>query len=402
MAELSVAVLGGERWAKALTALLKHNQNKLRGDIRQVIEYVPSPVDSADPEKTPLAPLLPESNDKTATSVPADSADAGMMARTAAPLAKVAAGVGAKLPKASLESDSEDATIVHLTADRLLGSIALSASEANTQKDLGSADLIFLAVPAQTVRTVLRQVRSVLRPRQMLVHCVNGFFPAEPKNDEPAYLISSIIRQETPLTRIGALAGPALPEDLEEWSPAALVCGSTTEQVISSTRQVLGCTTLRIYGSSDLPGVEVAAAMAGIVALASGICDAQQLGLSIRAMLVSRAVTEISHLGTHLGGAERTFLGLAGFGAFMLASEARDGADFQLGKLLGSGAEPAKAVAALERPCNSLITIRDAYHLAEQHGLRTPILTALYRILFQGAARSTAITDLLEDPHYSE
>jgi glycerol-3-phosphate dehydrogenase (NAD(P)+) len=416
MKELSVAVVGSGRWAKALTTLLKHNQNKQRGHIRRVIEYAPK--EHASPELLPVARhaqaddatmmrMSSEALAELGVAKPrgeplAESEDATMMALTADALAAVAASAGAKLPKSSLRADSDDATMMHLTADRVPSGGAPAAVETTAQKDVGSADLIFLAVPAATVRTALRQLRSVLRPQQMLVHFIDGFYPAEPDSDEQATLISSIIRQETPLTRIGALAGPALPEDLEEWSPAALVCGSATELVANAARQVLGCKTLRIYCSSDLPGVEVAAATSCIVALGAGICDAQQLGLSVRAMLVARAAAELSRLGTHLGGSERTFLGLAGFGALMLASEASDGADFQLGRLIGSGVKATKAQAQLGRPCASVAAVRDATELAHQHGLRTPILSTLHRLLFEEAATSAAIPDLLADPNYSE
>ena len=43
MKELSVVVLGDGRWARALTSLLTHNQQKQRGRIQRVFAYSPPP-----------------------------------------------------------------------------------------------------------------------------------------------------------------------------------------------------------------------------------------------------------------------------------------------------------------------------------------------------------------------
>ena len=53
MKELSVAVLGGGRWARALMGLLVQNQRKARGTIKRVSQYVPP---RADPLGSALRP----------------------------------------------------------------------------------------------------------------------------------------------------------------------------------------------------------------------------------------------------------------------------------------------------------------------------------------------------------
>jgi glycerol-3-phosphate dehydrogenase (NAD(P)+) len=252
------------------------------------------------------------------------------------------------------------------------------------------------------VRGLLREIRSALRPNQMLVLCVDGFCPPDPQTGEPALPISEVVRQETSLKLLGALAGPARPADLEEWSPAGLICGSAFEEVVAAVRQVLVCTTLRVYANRDLVGVEVARALSGMVALASGVCDVLEFGTSARAMLVSRSAAEIARLGMALGGKERTFLGLAGFGGFNLASDDTDGADFQLGRLLGSGMAISVAQQQLGRPCVSPSAIPDAFELAGRLGVHMPILSALERLVFARAPIATVVRQILEDPNFNE
>jgi glycerol-3-phosphate dehydrogenase (NAD(P)+) len=513
MKELSVAVLGGGRWARALTSLLLNNQRTQRGHIRRVTQYNPprsgraaapaatapaqlkaaAHADSEDatmmgslgglagalagklgkpglvadsedatmfglPSK-PARPLhTAESEDATMLGLPigkamtlpaglmpkraphtADSDDATMMGpmdglltppagkprrpsqtadsedetmqMTAQSLSRLAAPMAVNVKPQSVlrRSSSDDATMMQMTSADLaaaLGQAMQQVAPASTKNDelreVGSADVLFLAVPASKVRTVLRGLKGVLRPNQILLHGIGSLFPAQPELGQSALRISEVVLEETPITRIGALSGPASADDLEEFCPAALVCGSQSETVISAARQVLGCQTLRIYASTDLSGVEVARAMSGVIALASGVCEVLQYGIASRAVLVSRSAAEISRLGMALGGQERTFLGLAGVGGLMVASQRTDSPDFQLGRLLAAGLSLGEAEKQIARVCDSIHMIRDGHSLAEALGVRMPILSMLHRWIFEGVDLKTALRDLLEDANYVE
>ena len=453
MKELSVVVLGDGRWARALTALLTNNQNRQRGHIKRVMQYTPpraaspaGPPRAVDPAEnagvltadsfsglaglnTPLSIKRPQlkadSEDATMmamtmeslagltgappvklapAAVHADSEDETMMGIPSTALAGLATAPPDRPPPAAVRAGSEDATMMGMTAASLssaMGAVGLEAPPIDL-KELGSADLLLLTVPAAGVRALLRKIKSALRPHQIIIHCVDGICPGDARTEQPSALISDVIRQETQLTRIGALAGPVLPEDLEEWNPAAVICGSPSETVVTAARQVLGCPTLRIYGTSDLIGVEVARAMSSVIALASGVCDVMEFGAASRATLVSRSAAECARLGMALGGHERTFLGLAGFGGFMLASERRGSCDFELGRLIGASVPLAEAQKRIGRHCDSVDMVRDAYGLAESHGLRTPILTTIHNLLFSNQEVPKLVQGLLEDPTWLE
>ena len=348
-----------------------------------------------------LAKLAGGISIKAPGQVKAGSEDATMMGMTADSLAKLAGGISIKTP-GHVKAQAEDATMMGMTADSL-AKLARGGSAATDElRDIASADLIFLAMPAQAVRGALEHISRALRPKQMLVHAVGSLVPPAPDSNLPATLISDLVQQETPITEIGALAGPAMAEDLEDWNPAALVCGSSSEALIAAVRQVLGGPTLRIYGSSDMVGVEVSRAMAPVVAMASGVCDVLEFGIAARAVLVSRGAAEISRLGMAFGAKERTFVGLAGIGGLMVASQRTDSPDFQLGRLLGTGVPLKQALLRTDRVCDSINMIRDTHSLAKSLGLRMPIFTTLHRWLFGNVEMSKAIKDLLEDPNYTE
>ena len=450
MKELSVVVLGDGRWARALTVLLTNNQNRQRGHIKRVMQYTPPRPPGASPQLTDInkpaaagartaeaarapgglgapvaikrsslragsedATMMTMTRDSLASltgapptkldpAVHADSEDETLMGLPSVALAGAAAAPPDRPPRAAVHAGSEDATMMGMTAAALSSAVGLGPVQAIDLTELGTADLLLLTVPAASVRALLRKIKGALRSHQIIIHCVDGICPGDPRIEQPSMLISDVIRQETQLTRIGALAGPVLPEDLEEWNPAAVVCGSPSETVVAAARQVLGCPTLRIYGTSDLVGVEVARAMSSVIALASGVCDVLEFGAATRATLVSRSAAESARFGMALGAHERTFLGLAGFGGFMLASERRGSCDFELGRLIGASVPPDEAQRRIGRHCESVDMVRDAHSLAESHGLRTPILTTIHGLLFSNQEVPKLIKGLLEDPTWLE
>ena len=451
MKELSVVVVGDGRWARALTTLLTNNQNRQRGHIKRVMHCTPPrvatgnrPAKAPRPAKpdteNPVAAMIKANEAFTGTPVSfnpvraalkADSDDATMMTMTRETFANwpgvppsnldtsavkadsddetlvgiapaafpgLASSLPDRLPQDSVTAGSDDDTMVGLPASAISGRLGLEPMPSIELQELSTADVILLTSPSAGVRGLLRAIRPYLRPQQMIIHCIDGICPGDPSTEQPPMLPSAVIRQETPLTRIGALAGPVHPEDLEEYNPAAVICGSASEIVVAAARQILCCTTLRVYGSNDLIGVEVARAMSSVIALASGVCDVLEFGAASRATLVSRSAAESARLGMALGGQERTFLGLAGFGGFMLASERRGSYDFELGRLIGASIRLAEAQPQIGRTCDSVETVRDVHSLAESHGLRTPILTTIHGLLFSDEEVPTLVRGLLEDP----
>ena len=145
-------------------------------------------------------------------------------------------------------------------------------------------------------------------------------------------LPSAVIRQETPPHRCARRSRPS------RRSGGIQSCGHlrrASEIVVAAARQILCCTTLRVYGSDDLIGVEVARAMSSVIALASGVCDVLSSGAA-SPTLVSRSAAESARLGMALGGRSgRSW-------AWRVSAASCFLADFELGRLIGASIRLAK------------------------------------------------------------
>lgn len=265
---------------------------------------------------------------------------------------------------------------------------------------LGTIDLLVLAVPATAVRPLLRQAAPFLSGSQLLVHAVGSLAPVS--DDGTRALISEVVRTETPLRRVGALAGPALALDLEERRPAALVCGSRYDEVGAAARQVLTGPSLLVYSTRDQIGVEVARAMVSVVALAGGLASALDLGAAARAVLISRGAAELARLGVALGASERTFFGLAGVGEMVVATDGRGSADFELGRLIGQGVPLEQAQQQVGRTCDGPSMVNEALRLAALHRLRLPLTAAVHHLLSGERDAESTLSQLFSTENPSE
>lgn len=466
MKELSVAVLCGSLWARAVVKHLSINQRAGRGGIRCLTQYNPlrpeppfsspellgseqsagaeSPLrrhpssqteggrlprslsrKQADKGDAPLYALPKSPAPKTHPAASEDPTMMGPLERLAEVLPitsgrpkhtagtedstmQLSAGDLARLVGATATpspdvfrrqepASEEDETLVQMTSTDVASALSQRTKLNSELQAVNESNLLVLAVPASMARLVLRQLSGILRPEQMLLHCIGGFSPALPELNIPALRISEVVLQETPITRIGALGGPALAQDLIEGNAAALVCGSESEGVIAAAKQIFTAPTLGVYGCRDLCGVEVARAMSSGIALASGLCSVLRLEPSTRALLASRCADEFIRLGLTQGAKEATFLGPSGLGSLLTAYQQPDSPDFQLGWLLGSGIPLSKTDRQLMRLCDSVPVLRDAESMSRALGLQTPILSKLQRWILSEERQPVALCELIED-----
>src|SRR6185436_17978086 len=138
-------------------------------------------------------------------------------------------------------------------------------------------------------------------------------------------------RQETPIRRIGVIAGPLVPRELEEAIPSAIVVASRFPEVAQAAQQTLAQDALRVYGSDDLLGVELSAALMTVVSLAAGLAAGLGGGVSTRALVVTRGIAQAGRILEAFGAKARTLAGLGGVGEVFVTAQGVESPDYDLG-----------------------------------------------------------------------
>ena len=185
-------------------------------------------------------------------------------------------------------------------------------------------EVIFPIVPSQNFRDLMRSAAPYLRPYHILIHGTKGLDlnikegsdvnKRKPLSREHVRTMSEVILEETSVVRVGCLAGPNLASEMAEKQPAASVVASHFDEVIETGQRLLKNDRFLIYGSKDLIGIELCGILKNIIAIGAGSISGLGLGDNARALLISRGMVEMIHLGNALGGNTKAFIGLAGIG----------------------------------------------------------------------------------------
>lgn len=299
-------------------------------------------------------------------------------------LAAVLARAGRRVVVWSSDADVVEAIRTTRRNPRMPAAELPASVEATTDPHrlASAARFIVLAVTSTTARDRARTLGDVLDGSHIVVHAIGAL--AQPSNER----VSQVMELGLPTLKIGAIAGPALPDDLVDNQVASMVVASAFDEVTAEGRRLLNAPpALRVYGSRDLIGVELASALSGAYTVALGIADGLGVGAGTRAVLITRALAEASRLGVAAGAESRTFAGLAGLGNLLVRASDRS-ADYLRGRELAGRAVGDAARTEGERAALAGI------ELAGRLGVRVPVLQGIAGVI-SGRIGPSAVANLI-------
>ena len=204
---------------------------------------------------------------------------------------------------------------------------------------LTPCELILIAVPSPHVRRLATQAGRHLDGRHLLVHVSRGL------EGEELTPLSQVLRDVTPCRRVGVLAGPLIAEALNSGTPSGAIVASPFAEVRDSASQALASSSLRVYQTHDLLGVELASAMIGVLGLAAGIAKGAGGGPASLAIVMARGFAEATRLVKHVGADPESLTGLAGLGDAMAIAAGDDRPELRVGTAIAEGLPIDEAIA---------------------------------------------------------
>ncbi|MEM6290219.1 MAG: NAD(P)-binding domain-containing protein [Myxococcota bacterium] len=257
---------------------------------------------------------------------------------------------------------------------------------------LRTAELVFLAVPSPHVSALSEELGKHLDGGHLVVHVSRGLVG----NDIAT--LTEVVRETTPVRRVGALAGPLVARGLAEGEPGGAIVGTLFPEVADAVRDALGGPKLRIYATDDVVGVEIASAFVGLITLAMGYAKSLGFGPGTLAMLATRGMAEATRVGLARGGTARTFAGLAGFGD-LLAATADDGRpELALGRALAEGEPLQTAAQRLGAYVEGVRIAEQVQAYGERARVETPIAAAMAKLVSGEVGREEAVAALMRRP----
>ena len=255
-------------------------------------------------------------------------------------------------------------------------------------EELQGRDLV-LAVPTRAQREVARAVAGLGGSGGVLC-AAKGWEPQTRRR------MSEVLHEELGAgARVAVLAGPSHAEEVGRGIPTSVVVASDDEDCSRHFQELLFDATFRVYTNPDLIGVETAAALKNVIAIAAGVCDGLGFGDNTKGALLTRGLAELARLGEALGARAETFAGLAGIGDLVTTCTSAHSRNRRLGELVARGTSLEDALTRIGMAVEGVETTRSALEIAARHGVELPITAQVARVLFEGKDPRHALEDLM-------
>lgn len=285
-----------------------------------------------------------------------------------------------------LERDRVNAR--YLPSLRLPLSLRFTAAAADAVDHASNGGLALIATPTEALRSVVQVIHTCNATLPFLWLC-KGLERAS------GSLAHQIVQEEIgDLQRAGPLSGPSFAMEVARGLPAALTVAGAP-QFCELVTDALHSPPLRIYSTDDVIGVEVGGAVKNVLAIATGISDALELGLNARAALITRGLAEMTRLGVALGGRAETFMGLTGIGDLILTATGDLSRNRQVGLAIGRGVSASDAVRSSGHVIEGVSSAHAVLARAREHDVEMPISEAVCAVLDGALTPSEALHALL-------
>jgi len=245
---------------------------------------------------------------------------------------------------------------------------------------LANAELVILALPAQTLRSNLTEWGSQIPGDAVVVSLIKGIeLGTSMRMSEVISDVAGI-----PIERIAVVSGPNLAHEIAAREPAATTVACVNED---SARKVQdACTTeyFRPYYTTDLLGVELAGALKNVIALANGMAVGLGYGENSQAAIMTRGLAELSRLGVALGAHPYTFSGLSGVGDLIATCQSPLSRNRTIGVYLGEGMTIEQAETATKTTSEGVKSCAPLLELARKYSVEMPITEQVVNVIHNG------------------
>ena len=262
----------------------------------------------------------------------------------------------------------------------------------NLKEAVNYSDIIVISVPTKVIRLVLKSINELIDSPKLFVNTSKGLEPNTFKR------VSQIVEEEIDQRYIDgfvALTGPSHAEEVIVKLPTTICSVSENIEKAKIVQEIFSNhSNFRVYTGNDLLGSELCSAIKNVYAIASGILHGLGFGDNARAGLISRALVEMRRIVVELGAKEETVFGLTGVGDLVVTTTSHFSRNFQAGVKLAKGNNLEETLNSIDMVVEGVRTAKAVYDLVVELNIEAPIITAVYKVIYEHLLPDQAVAQL--------
>ncbi len=240
------------------------------------------------------------------------------------------------------------------------------------------ADVLVFAIPSAFLSAELSKLTESLNDK-IIFSAIKGIVP------ETFLIVGEHFHKQynIPYENIGVITGPCHAEEvaLERLSYLTIACADASKAKIVA--QNLNSNYIKTKISDDIIGTEYAAMLKNIYAIAAGMAHGLGYGDNFQALLMSNAIREMKKFIRKVHKMKRNINNSAYLGDLLVTGYSVFSRNRMFGNMIGKGYTVKSAMMEMSMVAEGYYAVKSAYKLNQDYGAKTPIIDAVYQILYE-------------------
>lgn len=264
-----------------------------------------------------------------------------------------------------------------------LSSVEFDTNKLKLTNDINEAvayaDYVIFAIPSAFLSSELEKLTVSLEGK-VIFSAIKGIVP------ETSLIVGEHFHKTyaIPYDNIGVITGPCHAEEvaLERLSYLTIACGDDEKAKVMAEN--LSSHYIKTKTSDDIIGTEYAAMLKNIYAIAAGIAHGLGYGDNFQALLMSNAIREMKKYIKKVHKMKRNINDSAYLGDLLVTGYSIFSRNRMFGNMIGKGYTVKSAQMEMSMVAEGYYATNSAHKLNEEYKAKTPIIDAVYDILYEG------------------
>lgn len=276
-----------------------------------------------------------------------------------------------------------------------LSSVEFDINQLELTNDINDAvkfaDYLIFAIPSAFVSAELEKLTESLDGK-VIFSAIKGIVP------ETSLIVGEHFHKKynIPYENIGVITGPCHAEEvaLERLSYLTIACGDRNKAKLVAKN--LSSNYINAKTSDDIIGTEYAAMLKNIYAIAAGIAHGLGYGDNFQSVLMSNAIREMKKFIKEVHKMKRNINNSAYLGDLLVTGYSVFSRNRMFGNMIGKGYTVKSAQMEMNMVAEGYYATKSAYLLNQKYGAKTPIIDAVYEILYENKEPKKVLKKLTE------
>ena len=261
----------------------------------------------------------------------------------------------------------------------------------NINEAIEYADYVIFAIPSAFLDAELKNMTVSLADK-IIFSAIKGIVP------ETSLIVGEHfhIQYDIPYYNIGVITGPCHAEEvaLERLSYLTIACGDPDKASIVA--KSLSGNYIKAKISDDIIGTEYAAMLKNIYAIAAGIAHGLGYGDNFQSVMMSNGIREMKKFIRKVHKMKRNINDSAYLGDLLVTGYSVFSRNRMFGNMIGKGYTVKSAMMEMSMVAEGYYATKSAYKLNQGYGAKTPIIDAVYAVLYEGKDAKAVFKKLTE------